>query len=50
MPDAGPFRFFFEGRECRVEAVLDQWYEPQSISYKVCADIIRHRTAIPDTE
>lgn len=53
--DERPVRFFLDGREDRVEAVLDQWYEPESISYKVRADdgnlyIIRHRTAIPDGE
>ena len=33
--DEHPVRFFLDGREYRVEAVLDQWYEPESISYKV---------------
>ena len=53
--DERPVRLFLDGREYRVEAVLDQWYEPESISYKVRADdgnlyIIRHRTAIPGGE
>jgi hypothetical protein len=33
-----PVRFFLDGREYRVEAVLDQWYDPEHISYKVRAD------------
>lgn len=53
--DERPVRFFLDGREYRVEAVIDQWYDPESISYKVRADdcnlyILRHRRAIPDGE
>jgi len=29
--DERPARFWLEGKEYRVEAVLDQWYDPESI-------------------
>ena len=53
--DERPVRFFLDGRAYRVEAVLEQWCDPASISYKVRGDdgnlyLIRHRTAIPDGE
>ena len=53
--DERPVRFSLDGREYRVEAVLDQCYEPEGISYKIRANdgnlyIIRHRTAISDGE
>lgn len=53
--DERPVRLFLDGREYRVEAVLDQWYDLESISYRVRADdgnlyIIRHRTTIPEGE
>jgi hypothetical protein len=49
--DEHPVQLFLDGMKHRVEAALDQWYEPESISYKVRGDddnfdIIRHRTAI----
>jgi hypothetical protein len=48
-----PLRFRLDGRQYVVEAVLDQWYEPESISYKVRADdgnfyILRQQTSTPD--
>jgi hypothetical protein len=48
-----PIRFWLEGRQYQVEAVLEQWYDPESISYKVQADdgnlyILRHQTSFPD--
>ena len=51
--DERPLRLCLDGREYRVDAVLDQWYNPESISYKVRAHdgnvyIIRHQTADPD--
>jgi len=51
--DERPVRFRLEGRECFAKAVLDQWYEPESIFYKVRADdgnfyILRQRTSTPD--
>jgi hypothetical protein len=33
--DEGPVRFRLEGREYSVKAVLDPWYDPESIFYKV---------------
>ncbi len=51
--DDRPVRFKLEGRQYSVEAVLDQWYDPESISYKVRADdgnlyILRQQTSTPD--
>jgi hypothetical protein len=51
--DERPVRFRLEGREHFVEAVLDQWYDPGSIIYKVRADdgnfyILRQQTSTPD--
>lgn len=48
-----PVRFWLEGSEYRVEAVLDQWYDPETIFYKVRADdgnlyILRQQTSTPD--
>lgn len=50
--DERPRRFRLEGREYAVEAVIDQWYEPESIYYKVCASdgnlyILRQQTCTP---
>jgi hypothetical protein len=36
--DERPVRFWLEGSQYVVETVLDQWYDPESISYKVRAD------------
>ena len=36
--DERPARFRLEGRQYAIEEVLDQSYEPESISYKVRAD------------
>jgi hypothetical protein len=51
--DQRPLRFRLDGREYAVEAVLDVWYEPESISYKVRADdgnfyILRRQTSTPE--
>jgi len=51
--DERPVRFRLEGREYFVEAVLDQWYDPESIFYRVRADdgnfyILRQQTSTPD--
>ena len=51
--DERPLRFRLDGRPYAVEAVIDQWYEPESISYKVRADdgnfyILRRQTSTPD--
>jgi hypothetical protein len=47
-----PVRFRLKARQYAVEAVLDQWYEPESIFYKVRADdgnlyILRQQTSTP---
>jgi len=51
--DERPIRFRLEGRQYSIETVLDQWYDPDSISYKVRADdgnlyILRQQTSTPD--
>jgi len=51
--DERPVRFRFEGKQYSVEDVIDQWYEPDSIFYKVRADdgnfyILRRQTSRPD--
>ncbi len=50
--DERPIRFRLEGRQYLVETVLDQWYGPESIFYKVRADdgnlyILRQQTSTP---
>ncbi len=51
--DERPIRFRLEGRQYLVLAVLDQWYDPHSISYKVRADdgntyVLRQQTSTAD--
>ncbi len=51
--DERPVRFWLEGKPYLVETVLDQWYDPESIFYKVRADdgnlyILRQQTSTPD--
>lgn len=51
--DERPVRFRLEGKQYSVEAVLDQWYDPESIFYKIRADdgnlyILRQQTSTPD--
>ena len=51
--DERPVRFRPEGKQYSVRNVLDQWYEPDSIPYKIRADdgnlyILRQRTSSPD--
>jgi len=51
--DERPIRFRLKGRQYLVETVLDQWYNPGSILYKVRADdgnlyILRQQTSTPD--
>jgi hypothetical protein len=51
--DERPIRFRLEGRQYLVEAVLDQWYDPEGIFYKIRADdgnlyILRQQTSTPD--
>ena len=50
--DERPIRFWLEGKQYAVEAVLDQWYDRESIFYKVRADdgnlyILRQQTSTP---
>jgi len=51
--DERPVRFRLDGHQYLVEAVLDQWYGPQSTFYKLRADdgnlyILRQQTSTPD--
>jgi len=51
--DERPVRFRLDGYEYLVEEVLDQWYGPSDIYFKVRADdgnlyILRRETATPD--
>lgn len=51
--DERPVRFWLEGRQYQVEAVLDQWYDPDSIFYKIRADdgnlyILRQKALTPE--
>ncbi len=51
--DERPVRFRLEGKEYFVKAVLDQWYDPENVFYKVRADdgnfyILRQQTSTPD--
>lgn len=51
--DERPVRFRLEEKEYVVQAVLDQWYDPKSIFYKVRADdgnlyILRRETSASD--
>lgn len=51
--DERPVRFRLEEHEYVVEEVLDQWYGPEDVSFKIRADdgnlyILRHQTSQPD--
>jgi uncharacterized protein (UPF0128 family) len=51
--DERPVRFRLEGKKYEVEAVLDQWYDPEHIFYKVRAGdgnlyILRQQTSTPE--
>jgi hypothetical protein len=51
--DERPVRFWLEGKQYHVDAVLDQWYDPQGIFYKVRANdgnvyMIRRQTSTPE--
>src|SRR5208337_1851469 len=50
-----PVRFRLEGREYLVEEVLDQWYGPEDVFFKIRGDdgnvyILRHETSVLDGE
>ena len=52
-PDERPVRFWLEGKQYEVEAVLDQWYDLDGIFYKVRPNdgnvyIIRQQTSTPE--
>ena len=51
--DERPVRFRLDGHEYMVEEVLDQWYGPEHVFFKVRADdskvyILRHQTSALD--
>jgi hypothetical protein len=51
--DERPIRFWLDEKKYQVEAVLDQWYAPESVFYKVRADdgnvyILRQQTSTPE--
>ena len=51
--DERPVRFRLDARQYSVEEVLDQWYGPQDVFFKVRADdgnlyILRQNTSTPD--
>ena len=51
--DERPVRFRLEEHEYVVEEVLDQWYGPEDVSFKIRTDdgnlyILRHQTSQPD--
>jgi len=53
--DERPVRFRLEGHEYIVEEVLDQWYGPEHLFFKLRADdgnvyLLRHETSAPDGE
>jgi len=53
--DERPARFRLDGRQYVVKEVLDQWYDPEGISYRVRAGdgnlyILRQRTSTPSGE
>ncbi len=48
-----PVRFRLEGREYVVQEVVDQYYGPEHIFFKIRADdcheyVLRHQTSVPD--
>ena len=51
--DERPIRFRLDEHPYAVEQVLDQWYGPEHVFFKVRADdgnlyILRHQTSVPD--
>jgi hypothetical protein len=51
--DERPVRFWLDGRQYVVETVVDQWYDPESIFYKVRIEdgnlyILRQQTSTPN--
>ena len=53
--DEKPVRFRLDHREYLVEEIIDQWYGPEHIFFKIRADdsnfyILRHRISEPEGE
>lgn len=53
--DERPIRFRLNEHEYMVEEVMDQWYGPDHLFFRVRADdgrvyILRHETGVPDGE
>jgi uncharacterized protein (UPF0128 family) len=53
--DERPLRFRMNGHVYQVENLLDQWYGPEHLFFKIRADdgnlyILRYRTSVPDGE
>jgi hypothetical protein len=53
--DERPVRFELNEHAYSVEEVVDQWYGPEHVFFKLRADdgntyILRHRTSLPDAE
>jgi hypothetical protein len=51
--DERPVRFRLDETDYMVEEVLDQWYGPEHVFFKIRADdgnlyILRHETSVPD--
>lgn len=51
--DERPVRFQLDEHEYIVEELLDQWYGPEDVFFKIRADdrgvyILRHQTSVPD--
>ena len=51
--DERPVRFRLDEHEYMVEKVLDQWYAPEHVFFKLRADdgnvyILRHQISVPD--
>jgi len=55
IADERPVRFRLDDHEYMVEEVLDQWYGPEHVFFKLRADdgnvyILRHETSVPEGE
>jgi len=53
--DERPLRFRLDEHKYTVEEVLDTWYGPEHVFFKIRADdgclyILRHETSVPDGE
>jgi hypothetical protein len=51
--DERPVRFRLDVHAYVVQEVLDRWYEPEHVFFKIRADdgnlyILRHQTSVPD--